>query len=580
MITIQYGPWLPDIANQPFQMPDQQGPVQVPLADCLNVIHTNSNYQSMLNPTTIGSALPAQVMGAFTFKDASGSPVPLAGVLADKAYYYQGGTWSQLLNTGFTDTQRWNFAEFGGQICVQAVTSNVFEYTSWGGTGTGNLYISLGGATQFVPQQVAGAPWARVMAVVGQFVMVGDLAVPVSIRSVIGTGNGSAVTFSGVIFNSSGGSPPPLYPGSIQIVGGAGQIGNDNGQGVITGTGISSGTVNYDTGSVTVTFTAPPPNLTTILGVGAAACRSRLQWGPIGNPGSTWPVPGTNAALATQSGINDLETEYGPIMNISGYPLYGVIFQRTAITRANYIGGNVVWSWQTFSRNIGLLAQYAMVQVGERTYFLADSGFYYTDGANVIPIGTAQDNSAGIDAWFFANLNYSSVQNIRAAYDARLRNVVFSIPTGAHTLPDTQLCYNVLSGRWTRSNITTEMIWTDSDGQTERFAMFLGHAYALLTAAPSTGYLESVDLAFSDGMLRNTNGVRPNGAMTSPVVTVGTRNTMKQSVTYNAGFAPDSFGAGFAPALTEGLYTRIRVTDTNASSIHGATCDMTQAGYL
>jgi hypothetical protein len=52
-------------------------------------------------------------------------------------------------------------------------------------------------------------------------------------------------------------TPTPIIPGSLQVVAGS-VIGLDNGHGSITGTGISSGTVNYTTGAISVTFTAAP----------------------------------------------------------------------------------------------------------------------------------------------------------------------------------------------------------------------------------------------------------------------------------------------------------------------------------
>ena len=62
MITIQYGGWTPDIANIGFQMPDQEGPVTVPVADCLNVYYANGVYQSLptLSAVSGSAALSGQ----------------------------------------------------------------------------------------------------------------------------------------------------------------------------------------------------------------------------------------------------------------------------------------------------------------------------------------------------------------------------------------------------------------------------------------------------------------------------------------------------------------------------------------
>lgn len=572
MITIQYGPWVPDVSNNPFQMPDQEGPVEVPTVDCLNVIYSNGNYQSLPSPVAIAApAFGGQVIGAMTFLDSNGQAVPVAGVLGGQAYYLNASfSWQALYNPGSLNIQKWNFAQFDAQIFIQGVPAIAANLI-------GNLFVNVPGGSSTLAN-ISGAPFGNVLGVVGQFIMVGNLMGTQTLQT-IATGDGTTVGFTGTLTNV------PVYQTSVyvNITGGTGGgNGYDNGAGSISGTGIASGTINYDTGAVSVNFTTPPSAGANINVDSAPAYRARLAWSPIGNPSTTWPTPLTNAAIAVQSGIQDLEYAYGPVMHISGYPLYGVIFQKNAITRAQYIGGNVVFSWQTFSRNLGLLAEKAVIQVGTNTFFLSDSGFYYTDGANVVPIGTSQDNSAGIDKWFFANVNQSALSAIKAGYDARLRNVFFAIPTGSNTLPDTLLSYNIVGGRWTRSAVSCELLWTDNDGSTDRLGLFLqNHQYNLLIGnSQPAGYLESADLMFSDGFLRDTNGVRPNIAAASPIVTVGTRNTLNQAVSYNAGYAPDAFSAGFAPALTEGLYTRIRVSAANAANIHGATCDMTPAGEL
>jgi hypothetical protein len=66
---------------------------------------------------------------------------------------------------------------------------------------------------------------------------------------VIGTGNGSTTAFSGTLAT-------PVLPGSVAI-GPAAVMGKDNGLGTISGAGLS-GTINYGTGAISVTFTTAP----------------------------------------------------------------------------------------------------------------------------------------------------------------------------------------------------------------------------------------------------------------------------------------------------------------------------------
>jgi hypothetical protein len=77
-VTLQFGPWAPDQADTPIQIPDTAGPLPVPCADCLNVIYTNGNYRSIASPSnaTINGnnvqVLNAQPVNAFSYFDQVG----------------------------------------------------------------------------------------------------------------------------------------------------------------------------------------------------------------------------------------------------------------------------------------------------------------------------------------------------------------------------------------------------------------------------------------------------------------------------------------------------------------------------
>lgn len=79
-------------------------------------------------------------------------------------------------------------------------------------------------------------------------------------KETFGMGDGSTVTFSHQA------ATRPVLPGSVTLVAGnakdvAGNInGADDGLGHLTGIGIESGTIDYETGQMTVTFKKPPPS--------------------------------------------------------------------------------------------------------------------------------------------------------------------------------------------------------------------------------------------------------------------------------------------------------------------------------
>ena len=428
-------------------------------------------------------------------------------------------------------------------------------------------------------------PVGNVVATVGQFLMVGDIGFQYANGPsnsgfnayLLGTGNGAQTVFSGTIPNV------PLRQQAVIPFENGFTAGPDNGAGLFS-YGQYTGTVNYATGAITITYATPPANGASILVAYTVAYPQRVQWSAIGLP-EFFPAPLTNAALAFQSGYEDLPGDLGPVMGIFGYPLYALIFQRSGITRALYQGGNVVFAFGTYEWKQGLLARGAAVQVGANVYYLSDQGFFYTDGANVYPIGTAADNSTGIDKWFWSNVNYAALSSITGGYDASKRAVIFAICTGSNTSPDTLLIYNTVAQRWTRAQIPVSVVWSDTDGTKHRVGLFgqyisPGFAYESLTGTTVSGYVESADIYFIDGQRRLTTAARAlvNSA-DQPMVTIGNRDDLKEGVKYGNGSFPDRFSK-LNPCLSGGMYTRARVTSAAATSIHGVTLYMEEEGPM
>lgn len=71
------------------------------------------------------------------------------------------------------------------------------------------------------------------------------------LTSSLGTGDGSTVTFGATLTF-------PVRTGTIVVKNGGTEVGTDDGAGALTGATISSGTINYDTGVLSVTFTVAP----------------------------------------------------------------------------------------------------------------------------------------------------------------------------------------------------------------------------------------------------------------------------------------------------------------------------------
>lgn len=66
---------------------------------------------------------------------------------------------------------------------------------------------------------------------------------------------------------------------------------------------------------------------------------------------------------------------------------YGVILQRNAIRRMDYVGGNIVFEFNVVSTNVGCVTVHSVAQWGRIAFFLSDNGFMMWDGQQPIPIG-------------------------------------------------------------------------------------------------------------------------------------------------------------------------------------------------
>lgn len=318
---------------------------------------------------------------------------------------------------------------------------------------------------------------------------------------------------------------------------------------------------------------------------GSPAYPYRVMWPAISDP-TNWPTPLTDAAVAVQSSYEDLEQDFGRVMFIAGGPQQGVIFQQLGITRATYVGGDVVFQFSPFERKRGLIARGAAVQVGDVTHFLASDGFYMTDGSSVQPTGSATDGSIGLDKWFRSNVNLAALNTIRAAYDATLKCLAFAIPTGSNTLPDTLLLFNPTDGRWTRAAMSCELIWSDlqapaSGALQHSLGLFnQSHEYASLSGANLTGYAETYDGSFLDGLVRDVIEVQPNILCTdTPTARVGYRQALQDAITYTSDNSQDAFSrrVTFDPPPA-GRFLRVRVTSAAAQALNGATIFVEQGG--
>ncbi len=118
----------------------------------------------------------------------------------------------------------------------------------------------------------------------------------------------------------------------------------------------------------------------------SAWLRNTLRWCAIGDV-TSWPTPDTAAARAVQAGAETLDSKHGWITGITGNDFFGYVFQERAVTKVTYVGGDVVFTFDTFEEDRGLIRPGRKVQVDDAVFFESSRGFHVLQNDVITDIG-------------------------------------------------------------------------------------------------------------------------------------------------------------------------------------------------
>jgi hypothetical protein len=197
---------------------------------------------------------------------------------------------------------------------------------------------------------------------------------------------------------------------------------------------------------------------------GAGAVPYATQWSSIDDP-LTFPTPGSSTARAEQAGQQLLQAEHGAVTAIAGGQFWGLIFQKRAITRFTYVGGDVVFQIDNFERSRGCWCPQSHIQVGNLSYFFAHDGVHVTDGQQVQHIGDAK-----VDRWLANRLNQGVLERVTAGVDWANKCIFWSFPTISDA-PDTVLIYSLIRNRFAWAEQEAELIFPSFSEGTDMDSM-------------------------------------------------------------------------------------------------------------
>lgn len=185
---------------------------------------------------------------------------------------------------------------------------------------------------------------------------------------------------------------------------------------------------------------------------GSGAVPYATQWSSINAP-TDWPTPDTSTARARQAGQQYLQSEHGAVTAIAGGQFWGLVFQKRAITRYTYVGGDVVFQIDNFERSRGCWCPRSHIQVGNISYFFSHDGVCATDGQSVRQIGDGK-----VDRWLTNRLNQDALESVTAGIDWANKCIYWLIPT-VSTAPDTILIYNMVRNRFAWAQQSGQMLF-------------------------------------------------------------------------------------------------------------------------
>ena len=171
----------------------------------------------------------------------------------------------------------------------------------------------------------------------------------------------------------------------------------------------------------------------------------KVQWSDI-NDETDW-VSG-----ATSQSDFQIIPDGGNVQAITGGE-FGVVLLEKSVVRCSYVGSPLFWQFDTISSGLGCLEGNSVARYGNITFFIADDGFYSTDGQTVTNIGLEK-----VDRWFFSRVDLTQINTISVAIDPVKNLVVWNYADvdGNRRI----LIYNWQLQKWSRAETTSDVVGT------------------------------------------------------------------------------------------------------------------------
>jgi hypothetical protein len=301
--------------------------------------------------------------------------------------------------------------------------------------------------------------------------------------------------------------------------------------------------------------------------------RAYVRWSAIDDP-TNWPLPGSATAIATQAGEQFLDDVYGEVTGIASGDQFGLVFQRSAVTRLTYVGGNTVFQIDKVDRSRGAYYPGSIIKAGALIYFMSEYGFHVTDGVTVQNIGEGQVDGYLRSLVATSDLPYSA--QVCGAHDYVNGLLYWAVPTSTSIdyRPNVLFIYNIAERRWSRASqdclslFQSPAAWYGLglealSANVALWAFNSSYRISRFAGAPGTAVMTTGELEPNPSGYAEELGIKPLVDVTANAITVamGRRSTLQDAVSYTSEVTANS-RSGFANFRGSARYHRARLTIT------------------
>lgn len=284
---------------------------------------------------------------------------------------------------------------------------------------------------------------------------------------------------------------------------------------------------------------------------------NRGWWSQLGNA-SSWPVPGTTAAVSAQSDRNVFFGDAGAITAIVGGSTYGVYFQERAVHRADYQGGDLIYNFTRVESNRGCAVPGLAIPFGSRVLYFSEEGWFVFDGSGSTAVGEGK-----INRFFRNDFVWEFRHRVSYAVDPDAPIIKIGYVGAGHDngQPNKYLLYNWAENDWTDGEEEHDHVavvvnpgpdlsidaepttipddeegdWDDVETATRVVGGFdPAHQLATATGSALAAQFDFADLELSPGQRSLYRAARPLVTFGQPSVAVAKRSTLADTLTYGA----------------------------------------------